>query len=161
MSEGPYIGVSTRTPYPIPCSTVCLISHSFKLRRERNEGEPCGRKGKTPAGGRGGTAIACELGPEFVRVVLNSAPNATPPPPTPPTPPPPPPPTSPPLPPAHHRRAHGAGRSRLQGGAREAYEKKVILLLAGVTAPRRSRVRAAAAAAAANSGPYYRITLRW
>ena len=53
MSEGPYIGVSTRTPYPIPCSTVCLISHSFMLRRERNEGETCGMKGKTPAGGRG------------------------------------------------------------------------------------------------------------
>ena len=110
-----YVGVSTRTPYPIPCSTVCLISHSFMLRRERNEGETCGMKGKTPAGGRGGTAIACELGPEFVRVVLNSAPNATPPPPTPPTPPPPPPPTSPPLPPALHLPTTAARTARGRG----------------------------------------------
>jgi hypothetical protein len=36
-----------------------------------------------------------------------------------------------------------------------------VELLAGVSAPRRSRVRAAAAAAAANSGPYYQITLWW
>ena len=33
------------------------------------------------------------------------------------------------------------------------YERRVQLLLTGVTPPRRSRVRAAAAEAAANSGP--------
>ena len=52
----------------------------------------------------------------------------------------------------HRTPAVAAGRSRLQGAARAAYEKKATLLLAGVPAPRRSRVRAAAAAAAANSG---------
>ena len=38
-------------------------------------------------------------------------------------------------------------------GTRAEHEKRVQLLLTGVTPPRRSRVRAAAAEAAANSGP--------
>ena len=47
-------------------------------------------------------------------------------------------------------RASALARRR---GTRVEYEKRVQLLLTGVTPPRRSRVRAAAAEAAANSGP--------
>ena len=47
-------------------------------------------------------------------------------------------------------RASALARRR---GTREEYERRVQLLLTGVTPPRRSRVRAAAAEAAANSGP--------
>ena len=43
--------------------------------------------------------------------------------------------------------------ARMLGGVRTAHVRRVTLLLAGETAPRRARVRAAAAAAAANSGP--------
>ena len=43
--------------------------------------------------------------------------------------------------------------ARVTGGARTTHVRRVTLLLAGETAPRRARVRAAAAAAAANSGP--------
>ena len=43
--------------------------------------------------------------------------------------------------------------ARLMGGMRVVHVRRVTLLLAGETAPRRARVRAAAAAAAANSGP--------
>ena len=46
------------------------------------------------------------------------------------------------------------------GGARTTHVRRVTLLLAGETAPRRARVRAAAAAAAANSGPIGTIGLR-
>ena len=42
--------------------------------------------------------------------------------------------------------------ARVTGGARTTHVRRVTLLLAGETAPRRARVRAAAAAAAANSG---------
>ena len=43
--------------------------------------------------------------------------------------------------------------ARVMGGAWTTHVRRVTLLLAGETAPRRARVRAAAAAAAANSGP--------
>jgi len=50
-------------------------------------------------------------------------------------------------------RAWRASALARRGGTRGAYERRVQLLLTGVTPPRRSRVRAAAAEAAANSGP--------
>ena len=50
--------------------------------------------------------------------------------------------------------------ARVMGGARTTHVRRVTLLLAGETAPRRARVRAAAAAAAANSGPIGTIGLR-
>jgi hypothetical protein len=50
--------------------------------------------------------------------------------------------------------------ARMLGGVRTAHVRRVTLLLAGETAPRRARVRAAAAAAAANSGPIGTIGLR-
>ena len=50
--------------------------------------------------------------------------------------------------------------ARVMGGARTSHVRRVTLLLAGETAPRRARVRAAAAAAAANSGPIGTIGLR-
>ena len=43
--------------------------------------------------------------------------------------------------------------ARASGGMRMVHVRRVTLLLAGETAPRRARVRAAAAAAAANNGP--------
>ena len=43
--------------------------------------------------------------------------------------------------------------ARASGGMRTVHVRRVTLLLAGETAPRRARVRAAAAAAAANNGP--------
>ena len=46
-----------------------------------------------------------------------------------------------------------ARRSGISGDIRGAHERRVQLLLTGVTPPRRSRIRAAAAVAAANSGP--------
>ena len=50
--------------------------------------------------------------------------------------------------------------ARMLGGTRTVHVRRVTLLLAGETAPRRARVRAAAAAAAANSGPIGTIGLR-
>jgi hypothetical protein len=50
--------------------------------------------------------------------------------------------------------------ARMLGGVRTVHVRRVTLLLAGETAPRRARVRAAAAAAAANSGPIGTIGLR-
>ena len=50
--------------------------------------------------------------------------------------------------------------ARVMGGARTTHVRRVTLLLAVETAPRRARVRAAAAAAAANSGPIGTIGLR-
>ena len=50
--------------------------------------------------------------------------------------------------------------ARVMGGAWTTHVRRVTLLLAGETAPRRARVRAAAAAAAANSGPSGTIGLR-
>ena len=50
--------------------------------------------------------------------------------------------------------------ARMMGGTRTVHVRRVTLLLAGETVPRRARVRAAAAAAAANSGPIGTIGLR-
>jgi hypothetical protein len=50
-------------------------------------------------------------------------------------------------------RAWRASALARRKGTRAEYERRVQLLLTGVTPPRRSRVRAAAAEAAANSGP--------
>jgi hypothetical protein len=55
-------------------------------------------------------------------------------------------------------RASALARKR---GTRVEYEKRVQLLLTGVTPPRRSRVRAAAAEAAANSGPIGTTGIHW
>ena len=49
--------------------------------------------------------------------------------------------------------------ARMRGGIRMVHVRRVTLLLAGETAPRRARVRAAAAAADANSGPIDTIGL--
>ena len=50
-------------------------------------------------------------------------------------------------------RAWRASALARRGGTRVEYERRVQMLLTGVTPPRRSHVRAAAAEAAANSGP--------
>jgi hypothetical protein len=49
--------------------------------------------------------------------------------------------------------------ARMMGGVRTVYVRRVTLLLAGETAPRRACARAAAAAAAANIGPIGTIGL--
>ena len=62
--------------------------------------------------------------------------------------------------PVRARRAAVLAARMLGGVLRTVHVRRVTLLLAGETAPRRARVRAAAAAAAANSGPIGTIGLR-